>query len=751
MLQSVFSEGSDTLGSCAIIETGCTFERRAHNYFITRIYFYESGHMLFEQAFEEDLVLEEDGGDIDGFPGLAFHFFEGGEWKPDLHILTYVKNRTFNYPILRCGNASQTGQEGRNTPLVLTDRDFNAMVLSPAEHFLIGTVALSEEGPVMACGLPSAVKIIPKGTVYRTLLTVAKGVNNALDLWGKALRILAGTREVDRYEDASLTYLNYWTDAGAAYWYNTMTGKNYEETLLEVFRHHQDLGLPVGVYQLDSWWYYRDGEYTSSIVRWLPKEKVLCKNYNAANADALPDGYEVLFPTGGIEFLQQKLQKPVIAHFKHISTKSEYVKGNPNSNPPVRQFEFVKGIHAIPKNYEAAKDFFHYVMEHPEWGLVTLEHDWLDDMYYKNDTLRTLEGGRSFFKGMSDAAMESSCKDNIVPHRTLQLCMAHPAITLESVELAAVTTLRTSADGDHNGHEGAERWWWNTYSGRLVNALGKMSFFDNRHSNRKGGRHTASNSRLEFIWICMSCGILGLGDYAGSEDVPLVLQCVDSRGVVIKPEKPAVPLDKCYLFNPYSGDAREALILYAFDRKSAGKTFFVQGINCNRSGADVRSAFAVRELDPAAGGRFAVYDFLSGEVHVVSPDTEICDFLSEREFSYKVISPLAGGISIFGDITKFIPASGRLLEDVVVDGGDVLVRVNGAEGESIVVTGFAAYKPAVVRDENGECIPEGCAEGKLPLYWTWDDWKKLFAVHVKIGEMGKETIRITAAETEKNF
>lgn len=666
IVQSRRLSGGDALGHFDGVEWDCLPALRPGPSFKARLKMYAEHHAVFEQEFLEDFAPAPGETPDADWPSVAFPHFTGGGWKDDLHLFTCEKNRTFNYPVLRRGRATGTGQPGNNLFLALTDAGRNAMIVSPASWYLVGTVSLSEEGPRLACGLSGAVPHIPAGTVHRTIVTAARGMNRAFEAWGAALRKLAGVPSRRADEDAALTFLNYWTDAGAAYWYGVMPGKTYEQTLREVFLHHRSIGLPVGVYQLDSWWYHRDGEYDGSITRWQPKARVLCKNYNV-EGEARETGYEAeLLPEGGLAGLQRAAGRPFVAHFKHVSCKSPYVRGNPNSEPPVAQFDFVREFYAVPRDRDESRRFFGHVMNQAEWGLAGFEHDWLSRIVERCPHMRTLRGGRDYLLGLSDAALAADPGNNIAPHRTLILCMATPAITLQSVEMPAATVLRTSHDTGRAGFEGATRWWWNTYSARLVTALGRFPFFDNRRTKLRGTGPGMANAELELIWVGLTGGILALGDAVGEEDLPLIRRCIDEGGRVLKPEAPAAPLDRCYTFDPHAADAREALIIAAHDSPSSGRVHYVLAMNCNPAGGAVEAAFSLGDLD--AAGLHAACDYHSGSVEVLRDGAAIRRTLPPGGFAYWILAPVGpDGLAVLGDLGKHVSASRQVLEGIDLD------------------------------------------------------------------------------------
>lgn len=113
----------------------------------------------------------------------------------------------------------------------------------------------------------------------------------------------------------------YWTDNGAFYYYHTLEGKNYEETLIELTDYFKQSGsaIPVRHLEIDSWWYPKD--FFLAVEEWSALENI--------------------FPNG-LDFLQNRIGLPIVAHNRYWSRNTTYAKENGGS------FNFIRGT----------KDFF---------------------------------------------------------------------------------------------------------------------------------------------------------------------------------------------------------------------------------------------------------------------------------------------------------------------------------------------------------------------------------------------------------
>ncbi len=603
-----------------------------------------------------------------GFPYIAFPCFVGSEWKDDLSILTFKRQVPFNYPEQWHGRVVDSLREGRNIPVIACNASYETLVLSPLTHLLHGTVSIRHNPPELSCGIPRAVTIVPDGTHSETLMVAGVGVNKTLEHWGNILSTYHRASPVDSDADISLTHLSYWTNAGSAYWYRTIKNMNYEETLKQLKAHHQNIGLHFGSYQLDSWWYKREHEgYTGGILAWEPRSEALRINYNTLlpfwkkKPRSLP-----LFSEDRLSIAQEVLQTPIGCHFKQLSNHSVYVQKNPE--------QFSCKEYALPIDRTFAAELFQEIFTHTRWRLSYIVHDWLQWMNDHHSGFLEIETGEGYFQALDEALLSTPASDNLCGHLTAQLCMTQPHMTLNSVTMKAVTSIRSTSDSRSFFVEGPRRWRWHLYSSRFIEVLGKYAFYDNRKSSRPFFFLTARIKKLEMIWLNLSCGPIGLGDRIGKENLSVIVPMICIDGVIIKPDAPAKPLDQCFLFNPTDKSNKNTVTLFtetlvplsSYDNQKGYVVLYLLSMNMHTNIKKTTTAFKLTETTVESSDVYALYNTDTGNTEIVANATSLHFSIAPKNFTYHIASPVIDGIAFFGDLSKYVSAGKNLIQEMVI-------------------------------------------------------------------------------------
>ncbi len=426
---------------------------------------------------------------------IRFPSFTG--FPKDLHHFSY-KNEEF---APRSFALEQTG-----TPWLLFDDQLRAVVLSPASNYLIAS--LRGDGTTeIASALNQGVVNLPADFTHKTLMAFDIGVNAAWDAWGIALTDLQASKRPSNDADIGLRYLGYWTDNGAAYWYNYDRARGYAGTLEALVQRYRDEGIPLRYLQLDSWWYSKtltgpDGEHLAPKNRGLPTEE-----WNRYGGLLKYEAHPGVFPDGLAAF-QRKLGLPLITHNRWIDPESPYH----------RRYD-ISGLAAVdPK-------FWQEIMAYTSSAhVVTYEQDWLSVIYRYSPALgTTVAAGDAFTDGMARAAQ--------VKGMSIQYCMALPRFFLQGSRYGNLTTIRTSGDAFTRS-----KWDAFLYTSRLASALGIWPWADVFMS-------TAAD---DVLIATLSAGMVGNGDEIGAENKENLLRAVRLDGVIVKPDTALLPIDAMY-------------------------------------------------------------------------------------------------------------------------------------------------------------------------------------------------------------
>lgn len=145
------------------------------------------------------------------------------------------------------------------SPLVFYDLEtLRSVVLSPFTNFETGFQSRPDFfGNDLACGLHGRLQSVPAGFIHQTMMYGGQGINGLMEEWGDLMLQKYGKQRRRPEEDFFSSYLGYFTDTGAIYWYNTEDGCNYETTMIDVKKYHTSIQLPIRYYELDSWWYFK--------------------------------------------------------------------------------------------------------------------------------------------------------------------------------------------------------------------------------------------------------------------------------------------------------------------------------------------------------------------------------------------------------------------------------------------------------------------------------------------------------------
>jgi hypothetical protein len=580
----------------------------------------------------------------------AVRFPRFTEFPKELHHFSY-KNDVFA--------PRSFALEETATPWLLFDDQMRAVVLSPAANYMIASMR-GDGITEIASGLNEGVAALPAGFTHQTLMTFDVGVNIAWDNWGTALTALQGKTRPANDADIGLRYLGYWTDNGAAYWYNYEQGLGYAGTLETLVQRYREEGIPLRYLQLDSWWYSKTlrgpgGEPLKPRNPELPAEE-----WNRYGGLLKYEAHPSVFP-GGLASFQKKVGLPLITHNRWIDPESPY-----------------HGHYAISGVAAVDPKFWQEIMAYTSSAnVMTYEQDWLNVIYkYSPELGTTLSAGDAFTDGMARSAQEKGM--------TLQYCMALPRHFLQGARYGNLTTIRTSGDRFTRSN-------WDTflYTSRLASALGIWPWAD-----------VFMSTETDNVLIAtLSAGMVGNGDKIGTENKENLLRAVRMDGMIVKPDAPLLPIDAMYTSDALDmlpadrSGSPPPMIASAHTDHGALRTAYVFAYS--RGSGKAKAAFT-----PAQAGiehDVYLYDARARTARRMAASDTFTFDLAPNGTAYFVLAPVSSaGVALFGDDGKFVPDGRKRIAAIAEVKDRLMVTVTFAPQEKAVrLFGYAMRRPAI--------------------------------------------------------
>lgn len=576
-----------------------------------------------------------------------------------------------------------------NLTLLLAPLDnFHEQVLVPIPGHRSTDATSEPQKSRLRWGWSGDLKNIPNGFATTLYVSFGTSARALLAEWGSIVRERSNVVRQTWYCDASVSRLSMWTDNGSAYWYRKEKAKTLPQSLKMAVSSLQNIKVPVGSIELDSWFYphqltrqitdigYLDVVPPTGLLRWEPREDVL--------------------GSGGITALRKYLGDfPLILHCRHISSQSSYVTDT-RCNPVQDDHSswWIDRDRAHPKFGDL---FYTWMQQARDWGATAFEQDWIVETWLGVRQLRE-EPGRIF--AWQQALNDAACDANIV----LIWCMATPADMAVAASLSQIATVRTSDDYRY-ASDPSVLWRWFLTVNCLVRGLGFSAFKDVFMSNCENESGEVDidgdpNAELEALLSAMSCGPVGIGDRAGRTDRNIVMRTCRADGVLIKPDIPLAALDQSLSADPdenpiiwadtFSSDWRYIVAIHAAPRRNA-------------SGDAMDDCLSTDTLVLDGGNSKLVYDWRAGAVFE-SPVLNVS--LKKHDWRLYVVCPSAQTRCCDGKNRDFVTLIGDVNAYATMGLRRVRIPQNGLCIHRLEVTG-----------EPGEVVKLGAWTSKTGLIY----------------------------------
>jgi len=643
-----------------------------------------------------------------GDTSLNFPVFAPDESGSDMNVFAY------NYQIwpqaIFGKNIKRTFDDWNDgfiaTPLFVFNKSGWTGVLAPFSDFLIRFVRVIDLsargfGHAVAVGIDGELQKLEPGRVTESILVFSdKGVVDTMNSLGATLLSESGKKPIDKYETYFLKYLGYWTDNGAFYYYRTEPGKNYATTLLELGVYMKRESIPVRHLQLDSWWYYKS-KIDNGVYRWEPIKE--------------------MFPDG-LEDFQNKLGMPLTFHNRYFAIDTSYKDrmafiGNEGARIGEEKQGDARG------NGPSAKDGVHPLTREvfdiwggdvKKWGGVMYEQDWLGTQISRVNALRSdPDLAANWMKNMNDAMAERGLD--------IQYCMPTVLFYFESTRHQAVTNIRSSNDYHVRFNaRSVNLWWEHIFTSPLIAALGSYPYKDVFITNPpdktfddplKARTYLTSGdpnnkydenshlfepyNRQEALLSILGAGPVGIGDRIGDINKSIVMLIADEEGVLVKPDRPIVPIERMFFKNPMA--EKETLIGYTQSAISGNTWFYVFGSHVNELLVNNKMKFELSNNDLPLSGDYVLYDFFGGKALRSGKEFSISRGLRQTEFVYLVLAPVdKEGRALIGDVGKLVTASSTRIKSWKDGPNGMEIELNGPKNSPSQLLIYSEKAPVKV-------------------------------------------------------
>ncbi len=182
---------------------------------------------------------------------------------------------------------------------------------------------------------------------------------------------------------------------------------------------------------------------------------------------------------------------------------------------------------------------------------------------------------------------------------------------------------------------------------------------------------------------------------SASEDQANIFKAVRSDGVIVKPDVPIVPVDSAYIAE--ANDRSRAIVASTYSDHDGLRTWYVLAFATDPGVTD--ATISLSEI--GARGPAYAYDYFRGTVRPVQH--RFRTQLGSDGVSYFIIAqPGLSGITLFGDIGKFVSSGSQRIAALHQQQGKLIADVLFGYGEtSVTLHGICPKRPRI-RVENRE-------------------------------------------------
>ena len=588
-------------------------------------------------------------------------------------IFPSFDNDSYNQRILTYRDAqfhpAQREFDFVTAPVMFFDDAKNVVVISALDNFITNGIRKKlndTNGMYLQCGTNGHIAKIPQNHTHSYLLVFHRGINESMRYWGSLLRKYNNAPKKKRYSDVVCNSLGYFTDNGAHYYYNPIKDKKYDQTLIEVKKHADQIGIPYQYFQLDSWWYKK------SMKKWKRDiqgyfGKIYGGGLYGGTTEWIPD--PEAFDMSLEELYQELGKKPFIAHNRWFANDTTYRD----------RFDFkIIGNRAL--SIDPA--FWDHIMAYCKKNHIAVyEQDWLSTHMEQIPHLHSEIGYAEKWLGNMAIAAE---KHGVA----IQYCMATPAMIMNSIHFKAITNCRSAEDYNPR--------WPHRYdippffqSSMFSSALGLNVLKDTFQSTRTSRLGGEKFPKLMVLAGALGGGPISPGDAIGHMNVSLLNATCRKDGWLYKPSHPITPADITFIKNS----------TYYIGHTFAQVTNFkwIYCLTANFWPKRVKKPeYRLNEI--GIEGSYIEYDWFSQKIRVVDTKSKFPDKLSEEQYKYTIYSPfINNSYALLGDVKKIIMMNDCEFLSFDAREDACSFTISNIEGEKMEILLYSEMAPSKVQ------------------------------------------------------
>ena len=509
-------------------------------------------------------------------------------------------------------------------------REDDTIVLSPVNNFTMSYVKLRP--PCIGISLNGEANVLKKGMTFGGIGVFGEGIKDTIIAWGNILQKLYGKPKVNWQEIPFLKYLGYYTDHGAYYYYKKEENASYADTLINLEEDLKEKGINVGYYQIDSWWYSKGKD--QGVLTW----------------DEDPN-----FLPGGVKELTNRLKKPALLHNRYFSNETPlankfkfFTSKAPEEVTWIKMEETIKKETVGKYPIDSYKVYRELAKKVSGWNCIGYEQDWLDTQFELADRFKSeVDLGDGWLEEMSRAFREFD-----IP---IFYAMPTTGCYLATVKCPNVVSIRTGDDYYFRKYGNEKLWYQNFYCSALAYALGLYPNFDVFIANKQHPDNFEEPcAEEEALARALSCGVVGFGDKIVDKEI--INRISLSDGTLVKPDKPALPIERCFESDPLVNE--EPLIVYTSSKIGALTWYYVGVWNLCEKELEY-------ELDPSkwgigGGEEYITYDWFK-KIKVNEGKKRVAPLKAD----FYVLAPLIKGkLAFIADTKRYIGCSTQLVKEI---------------------------------------------------------------------------------------